>query len=344
MESKNTNTSIHNYVAYIIAPYKKDSNQFALSNEAISIQEQQIKKFLTSEIDSRIIRSFIETNISKRGNSSWQELDRAIQFCQENHARLIIGEIKNLLSNQGFTNKIFNLLDNKPNIKLVFCDQPYINKENFKLLVAHAIQQKKIHGELVKKGLSKANAKSGNPNAINVIKRVNKPKIDNSIIFSLIITPVIESFKANKYSQRKMVSVLNNSDFKAPEGGYWVLSQLQKVIDRIKLNTFALDLEELIKEYQKQNLSIAQIRDAFNQKEIACFKGEEWTEQTVVALLERSQQLADIRKFNQFTLKMLPILKEHRMGEFDEIVLIKEIERSNIIEKSLESKNKQEAQ
>ena len=36
-----------------------------------------------------------------------------------------------------------------------------------------------------------------------------------------------------------MVKYLNDEGFTAPEGGRWVLSQLQKVLERVKLNELA---------------------------------------------------------------------------------------------------------
>jgi hypothetical protein len=96
--------------------------------------------------------------------------------------------------------------------------------------------QRKLHGQLIREGLKMTSAKSGNPNAAEVISKVNKPKIDVAIVFADLLQPIIADYKRKGYSQRQMVKTLNEEGFTAPEGGKWVLSQLQKVLDRVRLN------------------------------------------------------------------------------------------------------------
>ena len=90
----------------------------------------------------------------------------------------------------------------------------------------------------------------GNPNAAREIAKVNRIKVENAVLFALIMHPLIAQMLKEGLSQRKMVDRLNELGFTAPEGGKWVLSQFQKVLDRVKANELAMKVSDDLEKYR----------------------------------------------------------------------------------------------
>lgn len=343
--------NFNNYVAYIIAPPRRGRSQISISDKVIAEHEAKIKEFISTKEGAKLTATYIEEGNNKRNRSLWPELEKAVKYSKMNKCHLIIAEFGSLISNVSFNNIVSQLIRKDAHstyISLfsanIYClDQPYINRENFQLLVQHAQQQKRMHGELIREGLNKTNAKSGNPNAAAVISKVNKPKIDNAIIFALILQPIIAEYKKQKLSQRKMVAKLNEEGFSAPEGGKWVLSQLQKVLERIRTNEKAMELSDKFKLFAAKNYTNMQIVQDLTQENISPLKGTNWSETQVQQLRQRIENLKDIESFNDFVEAALPILKQYRVEELDEHMLKLELEKNNIlkteqVEENIESK------
>ncbi len=284
---------------------------------------------------SILLKTFIELGDNKRSRHPWPELEDAIQYAVENKAYLLIGNVNNLTHNLAFAKLIDTYLNSHKNEldftpEIYCCDQPYIKKENFKAIATHSMQQRKMHGELIKAGLNKSNCKSGNPNALNIINKVNKPKIDNAIVFALTLAPIIHHYQLKGLSQRKLVVQLNEDGFTAPEGGHWVLSQLQKVLKRIKLNESALSLEKQIDKLQEQGLNNEHIADRFNSLDVPAPIGSSWSSELITKLQERMKQIQDIIEFHEFVLNLSPILEKYHIDELNEDVFANELQLANI--------------
>lgn len=324
------NVSTHAYVGYVILPARRGNEQMLFSNQALTNQEKRIQDFLAKTPNAQLLKTFMETGDHQKHRHRWPRLQEAIQYCKEHQAHLVIGEIRNLSGNETFSELIFELFndENKSNFKteIYCCDQPLITRENFAVLVEHAKKQKELHGQLIKAGLSRTTAKSGNPHAADVISKVNKPKIDNAIVFALMLQPVINDYHAKGYSQRKMVSRLNEEGFTAPEGGPWVLSQLQKVLDRIKMNESALTLEKQLIEYRSRKMNDKAIAELLNKLSVPPPKGDYWDLETVEKVSERVKQIHDIIRFNEFVIELMPILSKYHIDELTEDVFTQELQ------------------
>lgn len=329
----------HLYVAYYIAPTRRTTTML-FSNQTISLQEKRVQDFIKEQPERKLLRVFIETIDNQRHRHRWPELEAAISYCLENRANLIIAEIRNLTNNEAFAKQVLRLLGEK-RLKtdpaasdfigeIYCCDQPFIKSDNFIALVEHAKQQRQIHGQLIKAGLSRTNAKSGNPHAFDVISKVNKPKIDSAIVFALMLQPVITEYRLRGYSQRKMVSALNEEGFTAPEGGHWVLSQLQKVLDRIKMNEAALTLEKQFLEYTARQFDNEQIASQLNKLDVPSPKGKNWTAEVVEKVSERIKQLHDIMRFNEFVIELMPILEKYHIDELTEELFASELQHAGV--------------
>lgn len=328
------------YVVYTIGVFQAPQGNLLFKAEDAKASSQQLESYLQSHSDINVLERFTEAPSHTRQRNRWPKLTEAVNYCLANQANLIIGELKNLTRNDAFTHQIFRLLGEEresdevsaENFKgeIYCCDQPFVSGENFKALVAHAKEQRKWHGELIKEGLTRTAAKSGNPHASEIIAHVNKPKIDNAIVFALLLQPVIAEYEGRGYSQRKMVTALNEEGFTAPEGGQWVLSQFQKVLERIHFNEAALGLENTLRDYKKQGLSDEVIVTKLNEYGVTPPKSQGWTLETLEKVSERIKQIHDILRFHEFMLALNPILSSYNIDDINESILMDAIRETGV--------------
>lgn len=300
------------FVSYFVAPQIKnvlpaENNIHSLfphsnANKLLEIQCNAVKEYLHTQSGAEIVQSFTE-NLENKRTSKWPQLDNAIQICKERNAKLVIAELGTMTNNESFAKKLII-----SGVDFYCCDQPFVDRLILEALHKHAQVQKKLHGKLIREGLKMTSAKSGNPNAAEVISKVNKPKIDTAIVFAFLLQPIIADYKRRGFSQRQMVKSLNEEGFTAPEGGRWVLSQLQKVLDRVRLNELAYDNRVLLAELKDQDLSDAQIASELSLKGICSLKRSSWDEPQVKKLYTRLEQIQDIEAINNFVLNLLPAL------------------------------------
>ena len=274
-------------------------------------QKLAIDSFIANQDPSaQILASFTEVVENKR-NNKWSELQQAIKYCQTQQATLLIVELGTLTSKESFVNILLH-----SQIKFHCCDQPFVDHSILEALYKHSQVQKKVHGRLIREGLEKTSAKSGNPNAAEVINKVNKPKIDTAIIFAFLLQPIIADYKQQGFSQRQMVKSLNEEGFTAPEGGKWVLSQLQKVLDRVKINELVMQTKPIIEPLLEQGKSPSEIAAELNNQQILTIRNTSWDEAQINKILFRLEQIKDIENINNFVSGLLPVLHQFKANNY----------------------------
>jgi len=315
------------YVTYFVAQQQKtgyNTNNgnvrtlFPISEEdrIVDSQRQAITHFLGSQNrPTEIVGSFVEIPENKRTNT-----------CHAKNATLLIAELGTLTNNETFTQVLL-----ESGVNFYCCDQPFVNQIILEALYKHAQVQRKLHGKLIREGLKMTSAKSGNPNAAEVISKVNKPKIDTAIIFAFLLQPIIADYRRKGYSQRQMVKTLNEEGFTAPEGGKWVLSQLQKVLDRVRLNEVAMEAKPIMEEIAKNTPTEAEIVEELNRRGITSLKRTIWDENQVKKLLTRLAQIKDIELINKFVLDLLPIIHEFRKQNVSIQEMVKQFEKAGLL-------------
>lgn len=323
------------YVNYYVNPQQKSAQQpegnvhtlfpEVDENRWLEVQQLAVKDHLESKKQPyQVIETYTET-LETRRSAKWPQLERAIATCREQRATLIIAELGTLTNNEAFSKVLLNA-----EIEFYCCDQPFVNKVILEALQKHAQVQRKLHGKLIREGLKMTSAKSGNPNAAEVISKVNKPKIDTAIVFAFLLQPIIADYRRKGYSQRQMVKTLNDEGFTAPEGGKWVLSQLQKVLDRVRLNELVTDNKALLENLLQQGLSEAAIAEQLNSNGVSSLKRSAWDELQVKKLLVRFEQIRDIEHINRFVLDLLPILHEFNRKQLTAVDMLKQFEQSGM--------------
>lgn len=298
-----------------------------LTTSSNSMAEQVENSSVNSEFSQgripkgEVIGTFTESPENRR-TAKWPQLQKALELCKSRRATLLIMELGTLSNNESFTHLLL-----KSGVAFHCIDQPFVNQTILEALSKHAEVQRKLHGKLIREGLKLTSAKSGNPNAAEVISKVNKPKIDTAIVFAFLLQPIIHDYRRKGYSQRQMVKTLNEEGFTAPEGGKWVLSQLQKVLDRVRLNEIATELKPLLEEFSAQGLSFSAMAEALNEKSLAPIKQPAWDDAQVKRLNDRIQQIQDIMLVNRFVLELLPLLHEYRRRDLSSTDILMEFQK-----------------
>ena len=237
------------YVSYQIQN-KTDSTNIH-KNIADFISLPRLKK-------SKLHDSFIEIYSGKK-TFKWEQLQRAIEKTKKLNAVLIIAELSSYPQSD-----LFSKLLIQSEVNFYCCDLPFINNKNINIINQYLSHMRVSHGERIKNGLKNTSLRSGNPNASKIINKINKPKINISILFSLMLDIFVSEFKKSNLSQRQICKELNEIGFMAPEGGMWVLSQFQKIVKRININNLSYELGRDIKEYKDSNLDNNTIIEKIN--------------------------------------------------------------------------------
>jgi len=229
----------------------------------------------------------------------------AVAQAQKEGAELVIAQLQNLTRFETFTQP---LLVSK--VRFHCIDQPLVNDSTLLAVVENVRYLRERHSRRIREGLYQTLSQLGNPHALQEITKVNKPKTESAVLFALVLAPIIAYYRIQGYSQRKMVQVLNDEGFLAPEGGPWVLSQLQKVLERVDLNNLALDLTDTLDDFAKKKLTHEQMVKTLKAMRVS---KEEWDEQALNKVLERLHSIREILDFNHFVLETYPqmIQMEH---------------------------------
>lgn len=299
------------YVMYNVAPQQNGSENSNNKTEALQSRPD-------------VIATYTDV-LENRRNTKWPQLQKALDLCRQKNVTLLISELGTLANNESFTE---TLLASKVPFQCI--DQPFVNQTILEALSKHAGVQRKLHGDLIRQGLKMTSAKSGNPNAAEVISKVNKPKIDTAIVFAFLLQLIIQDYRRKGYSQRHMVKTLNEEGFSAPEGGKWVLSQLQKVLDRVRLNEIATELKNLSTEWHQKALSLTEIATTLNLKQVAPLKPPVWDEPQVKKLQDRIQQIEEIMQINRFVLDLLPLIHEYQRRNLTPKDMMQELQQADL--------------
>jgi hypothetical protein len=329
------------YVTYAVAPQQKgplrraneskvaihSSTAWMSSPPAPTVNQplpKNVQEFLHTKPESEIIASYVDILESRR-TAKWPQLQKALDLCKQQQATLLILELGTLASHESFTQTLL-----VSPVAFQCLDQPFVDKTILEALRKHAEVQRKLHGKLIREGLKLTSAKSGNPHAAEVIGKVNKPKIDTAIVFALLLQPIIQDYRRSGYSQRHMVKTLNDEGFTAPEGGKWVLSQLQKVLDRVRLNEVAIAVKPTLESLPQTLFNLKEIAEALNSRHVSPIKSPLWDESQVKKLQDRIQQIKDINFINRFVLALLPILQVFRERQLSPLEMIAELHQAGI--------------
>lgn len=310
------------YVLWCKCPIEDLAN-YSSKEECIQATVKEVERSLSPS--ESIIAAYIDFATKKR-KQPLNQLEQAIEQSKGSDNHLLIKDLGNLPQNKIFADTISNAAND--DLKIRVCGTPYIDTNSLLTLIEHAKTQRQAHGQLIKQGLARSGARSGNPNAAQVINQVNRPKIDNAILFAVLLQPVVDDYSRRGLSQRKMVEQLNTDGFNAPEGGKWVLSQLQKVLSRIRVNECALVMAERL---EASDFNAQTLADELADSKLPCPLGKVWNLSAVETLAERLNQLRAIETMNEIVAEIYPLIEKYNKDELNDIILHKELANNGII-------------
>ncbi|MGA2655710.1 MAG: hypothetical protein ABSF18_07000 [Gammaproteobacteria bacterium] len=165
-------------------------------------------------------------------------------------------------------------------IEFYCLDQPRVNRMTLGAVVENIRFLREKHSRLISEGLARTMAQLGNPNALQEI---------------------------------------NDEGFSAPEGGHWVLSQLQKVLDRVDMNDVALTLCSTLDELIAKGYNNTQIAKHLTAIHAKSPGRKPWDDYLVDKVRERLQVIREIADFNEFVVLVYPhVQKFQASGLSDE--------------------------
>lgn len=273
------------------------------SDAMLTLDQQKQAIFQYCGNQKKILQYYVATHDKK--NRDLPQFLQAVAHAKKENAELVIAQLQNLTRSEAFTAP---LLESK--IKFHCIDQPLVNDETLLAVVENVRYLRERHSRRIREGLDQTLSQLGNPHALQEITKVNKPKTESAVLFALVLAPIIAYYRIQGFSQRKMVQVLNDEGFLAPEGGPWVLSQLQKVLERVDLNNLALDLTESLDDFTQKKYTPEQMIKALKAMGSPAPSKEGWDVHELNKVIDRLHTIREILDFNQFVLEIYPQMLE----------------------------------
>ena len=291
-----------NLVVYYWTNLVSNKNSHSLNQQRNDFNhwlEEETKKNQFSKTP-QVLKEFIDNHLKRTKPKHFPELEKAVDYCINNNARLVIARLDGLISQDKFSSLLAT-----NNLDFICVDKELVTPAALSVVRQYVTQQSKQHSASIKRGLKLTSQKLGNPNAAKAISPFNKIKTENSVMFALLLQPIIAEYNKKNLSQRKMVEMLNDSGIHAPEGGKWVLSQLQKVLKRIEANSTALDLTAKIEHHHYDKYSAHDLITALNQHDYTIQGVTQkaklvWDEQSLHTAQDRNHTISNVLELYDF--------------------------------------------
>ena len=212
-----------------VAYYRVSTQRQGRSGLGLEAQKHAVTEFLNGGT-WELVGEYTEVESGKGSNAMARRpvLREALDFCKKHKAHLLVAKLDRLARNVAF---ISALMESK--VEFTACDFPTANRLTIHILAAVAEFERETISKRTKEALAVAKArgvKLGNPN----LKPDNEKRSREAQEFAESLRATLEGFKAQGFSQRRMVDELNdNLKVPARRGGLWSLIQLQLVLKRL---------------------------------------------------------------------------------------------------------------
>jgi DNA invertase Pin-like site-specific DNA recombinase len=215
-----------------IAYYRVSTNKQGQSGLGLEAQQAAVRAYLNGGEWSLLSEyQEIETGKGHDAIAKRPQLRTALSACQKQGATLIIAKLDRLARNVHF---VSGLMESK--VKFVACDMPEANELTIHIMAAFAEHEAKRISQRTREALAIAKArgrKLGQSGPSNL-----KPNIDSrqktAQAFANKLRPLFDSMEERGLSHRAMAEELNNIGVTTSTGKAWHLTQVQRVIKRIR--------------------------------------------------------------------------------------------------------------
>ena len=219
--------SLRKFVAY----YRVSTQKQGLSGLGLEAQKIAVSAYL-KETEWQLIDEYTEIETGKGANAldKRPQLRAALDNARKQGATLIIAKLDRLARNVHFVSGLL-----ETGVEFVAADMPQANKVMIQMYSVMAEWERDQISARTKAALHAARASGvrlGVAGTKNLQRNLAERK-EASYEFARRLAGVINGFKASKLTQRAMLIELNKLNIKAPKGGEWSLSQLQRAITKL---------------------------------------------------------------------------------------------------------------
>lgn len=216
-----------------IAYYRVSTQKQGASGLGLEAQREAVSRFLNGGA-WELVGEFVEVETGKGADALAKrpQLKAALSACRKEGATLVIAKLDRLARNVHF---VSGLMESK--VKFVACDMPEANELTIHIMAAFAEHEAKRISQRTKDALAVAKSRGvvlGRAGADNLRPNVEaRQKVADD--FADKLRPLFYGMRVRGLSQRGMVAELNSVGVPTPQGGSWRLSQLQRLIKRLRL-------------------------------------------------------------------------------------------------------------
>ncbi|AZA51552.1 recombinase family protein [Chryseobacterium sp. G0201] len=218
---------MNKFVAY----YRVSSAQQGASGLGLEAQRSAVLKYLKGEIP---VMDFTDVETGTKKGNDRVGLQKALKYCREHSAKLIIAKLDRLARNVSFISKLM-----ESEVEFIATDLPTANKFTLHIFAALAEQEALFISERTKSALAEAKKrgkKLGSPQNLTreaqqkgVEAKVQKAKENDNNKKALAL---INLHRKNNLSYRKIADELNNAGFLTSKGKSFSGSQVFTLYER----------------------------------------------------------------------------------------------------------------
>lgn len=215
-----------------IAYYRVSTVKQGQSGLGLDAQQAAVARYLNGGA-WELVGEFreIETGKGADALAKRPQLWAALDACRKHGATLLIAKLDRLARNVHFVSGLL-----ETGVEFVAADMPQANKV---MIQMHAVMSEWERDQIsarTKAALAAAKARGvvlGRAGAENLRPNVEERQ-RAADAFATKLRPLFDGMRARGLSQRAMVEELNAVGVPAPKGGQWRLSQVQRVVGRLK--------------------------------------------------------------------------------------------------------------
>jgi len=215
-----------------VAYYRVSTAQQGRSGLGLDAQRAAVTHF-TSHGDWQLLAEFTETESGKGSNALERrpQLREAMAMAKKRGATVVIAKLDRLARNVHF---ISGLIEQR--VEFVAADMPTASKE---MINIHSVMSEWERDQISRRTKLALDEAKKNGRLLGVKGRENlyasnAKRSDEANAFALRMKIVITDMQAAGRSQRQIVEALNNMGARTSTGKQWNLTQLQRVLTRIK--------------------------------------------------------------------------------------------------------------
>lgn len=212
-----------------IAYYRVSTDRQGKSGLGLDAQKKAVDDYLNGG-PWQLVGEFTEIESGKR--SDRPELEKALDVCRRQKAKLVIAKLDRLSRNLAF---IATLMESS--VEFVAVDNPHASKLTVHILAAVAQHEREMISERTKAALQAAKARGkrlGNPKLSKAAARGTAAGKAAANQFAANVLPVIRDIEASGViSHNAIAAKLNERRVKTARGGRWSHVQVGMILARM---------------------------------------------------------------------------------------------------------------